>query len=286
MMDSETMPHVARGRSDPTETFGFETVAVDAAAVTVARHTHWGRLLREILGSGVALEMVVIPGGTFMMGSPVGQGYVDEHPQHEVTITGFCLGRYAVTQEQWQAVMDWLPPCRCPGPKRPVDRVSWDDAQAFCRWLAAKTGRPYRLPSEAEWEYACRAGTSTPFAYGEGISSELANYNGEHRYRDEPPGVYRHETLPVGGFLPNAFGLYEMHGGVWEWCADRWHPDYVGAPADGQPWEDSGTNARVVRGGSWHEPPDLCRSAVRLKFRPTETDDTVGFRVALSGVGV
>ncbi|MFH1086904.1 MAG: formylglycine-generating enzyme family protein, partial [Chloroflexota bacterium] len=173
------------------------------------------------------------------------------------------------------------------GAQRPADRISWRDAQAFCARLAALTGRAYRLPSEAEWEYACRAGTTTPFCYGPTITTDLANYEGDYTYRTEPQGVYRHATTDVGSFPPNAWGLADMHGNVWEWCADAWHPNYDGAPTDGQPWTEARaagrqTAYRVLRGGCWHDPPGLCRSAARLRALPGQGEDYYGFRVALT----
>jgi formylglycine-generating enzyme required for sulfatase activity len=259
----------------------FVVPTVDRRGEIVDRRAHRAWQFTQDLGNGAILEMVAIPGGTFTMGSPVGRGYDDEHPQHEVTVAPFFMSKYPITQEQWKAVMEWTPPYRCKGASRPVDRVSWNDAREFCERLAEKTGPAYRLPSEAEWEYACRAGTTTPFYFGETITTDLANYCGAHTYLAEPQGIYRHETTAVGSFPPNGFGLYDMHGNVWEWCADTWHDGYRGAPADGSAWECGGTPHRVVRGGSWHEPPDICRSAIRLKFSPSAGEDYVGFRVAL-----
>jgi formylglycine-generating enzyme required for sulfatase activity len=140
------------------------------------------------------------------------------------------------------------------------------------------------LPSEAEWEYACRAATTTPFACGATITPDLANYVGEFSYRAGPTGVYRHGTTDVGSFPPNAFGLYDMHGNVWEWCADAWHDDYTGALADGSFWESRNDSARVLRGGCWHDPPDLCRSAARLRSEPQAGEDFFGLRVALTAL--
>ena len=265
--------------------FEFETLTLDRQGAIIARTTHRAQQFVQDLGTGIALEMVVVPGGSFLMGSPKGYGYDDERPQHHVTVAPFLMGRYPITQEQWKAVMESSPPYRCQGARRPVDRVSWNDAQEFCKRLSAKTGQVYRLPSEAEWEYACRARTTTPFYCGETITTDLANYCGEHTYRQESKGLYRHETLDVGSLTPNAFGLYDMHGNLWEWCADAWHENYVGAPTDGRAWDTGGASQRVVRGGSWHEPPDLCRSATRLKFDPSEPDDLVGFRVVLTSHG-
>jgi len=260
--------------------FEFEVVTVNARGEITERKTHAARQYVESLGEGVSLEMVVIPGGRFLMGSRAGYAYDDECPQHSVRVSSFLLGKYPVTQEQWQAVMGSLPPCRGQGARRPVDRVSWNDAREFCAWLSEQTGRVYRLPGEAEWEYACRARTITPFYCGETITTDLANYVGEHVYRSEPKGVYRHETTVVGSFPPNAFGLYDMHGNVWEWCADAWHDDYEGAPTDGAAWESGRAAHRVLRGGCWHDPPGLCRCATRLKQAPTEGEDFFGLRVA------
>ncbi len=227
--------------------------------------------------------MVLLPAGMYQMGSPEPQGYPDEHPRHLVIISSFSIGRFPITQRQWTAIMGRLPACRFKGDGRPIENVSWHDAQEFCRRLAKKTGRPYRLPSESEWEYACRAGTTTPFCFGETLTTDLANYCGDHIYGMGPKGIYRHEPTLMGIFPPNGFGLYDMHGNVWEWCTDAWHDDYQGAPMDGSSCS-SGENhpMRVARGGSWHETPDHCRSAVRLKLDPGDKEDYFGFRVAQS----
>ena len=255
-------------------------MTIDASGEIIACTQHTARQFREDLGNGVALDMVEVPGGVFLMGSRPGMGYADERPQHSVKVDRFFLGKYPVTQEQWQAIMRRLPDCRGRGARRPVDRVSWNAANDLCRHLSRKTGRAYRLPGEAEWEYACRARTATPFYCGETLTTDLANYVGEHLYRSEPKGLYRHDTTNVGSFPPNAFGLYDMHGNVWEWCADAWHDDYVGAPPDGSIWQSHPASERVLRGGGWHEPPDLCRCAARLKQAPGEAEDVFGLRVA------
>jgi len=269
----------------PLQEFAFETISLDRRGELREQRLGSAFEYLEDLGGGVALAMVSVPGGTFQMGSQRGAGYPDEMPQHLVALAPFLIGKYPVTQAQYQAVMGRLPDCRGRGPQRPVENLSWKDAQEFCKRLSKKTGRAYELPSEAQWEYACRGGTATPFSTGESITTDAANYVGMHTFLDEPAGIYRHGTTPVGGFLPNAYGLYDMHGNVWEMCADLWHADYTGAPFDGKAWVHGGeAGYRVARGGSWHEPPANCRSAVRLRLRQEDKDDFYGFRVAAAGV--
>jgi formylglycine-generating enzyme required for sulfatase activity len=254
---------------------------------------------KEDLGNQIVLEMVLISGGSFTMGSPTEElGHREsESPQHLVSIKPFCMGKYPVTQAQWQAVAA-LPqvnreldpnPSSFKGENRPVDSVSWDDAVEFCDRLTAHTKRVYRLPSEAEWEYACRAGTNTPFHFGETITSELANYNGEYTYGRGPKGICRQETTEVGSFgVANAFGLYDMHGNVWEWCADHWHDNYEGAPTDGSAWIEAGdendNRSRLLRGGSWVNLPVYCRCASRnINNYPDSRNYVIGFRVVCGG---
>jgi formylglycine-generating enzyme required for sulfatase activity len=250
----------------------------------------------EDLGNGIELEMVLIPGGSFMMGSPEDEleRRDSESPQHPVNIQLFCMGKFPVTQAQWQAVAA-MPqvnreldpdPSRFKGAKRPVEQVSWYDAVEFCSRLSQHTGRNYRLPSEAEWEYACRAGTTTPFHFGETITTELANYDGDYTYGDGVEGVYREETTEVGSFgVANNFGLYDMHGNVWEWCLDDWHDNYEGAPTDGSAWFNSDeklndkTGQAVQRGGSWIYFPICCRSAFRLGNLRDNHSSLIGFRI-------
>jgi len=259
----------------------FETVRVDQQGSVIERQTHGATVFDQDLGGGVVLELVAVPGGSFVMGSPRGQGYEDEWPQHRVTVASFLLGRYPITTEQWRALMG-AHVCRFKGPRLPAEQVSWAMATAFCRRLALATGRAYGLPTEAQWEYACRAGSSTPFSFGETITTDLANYNGEWTYRSEPKGIYRHTTTDSGSFPPNDFGPYDMHGNLWEWCADAWHDSYEGAPVDGSAWGSAADAGQgVARGGSWHDTPDVCRSAVRLRAIAGEGDDFIGFRVAL-----
>jgi formylglycine-generating enzyme required for sulfatase activity len=197
-----------------------------------------------------------------------------------VTVAPFFMGKYEVTQEQWEAVMG-NNPSYFKGAKRPVEQVSWNDAVAFCQKLSQKTGKSYRLPSEAEWEYACRAGTKTPFYFGETITPELVNYDGNYPYGAAPKGLYRRKTTDVGSFPPNAFGLYDMHGNLWEWCSDRWHDNYNGAPTDGSSWETGTSEYRVRRGGSWNNSPVLCRSADRYWNSAGNRNSDIGFRVTL-----
>lgn len=259
--------------------FEFETVYVDRQGAAIRRAPGRGRQFVEDLG-GARLEMVALPGGMFQMGSLRSAGYAEECPQHTVTIPPFYMGRCPVTQEQWQAVMGKLPACRFHGARRPVENVSWEGAVEFCRRLSARTGRAYVLPSEAQWEYACRAGTATPFYCGEAITTDLANYCGEYPSSLSPKGVYRHETTDAGCLPPNPWGLADMAGNVWEWCADSWHPDHTGAPIDGSAWSPGAGVLGVLRGGSWHDPADMARCAARAHFEREAGDDFMGFRVS------
>lgn len=262
------------------------------AKLAITRERRQAQHYIEDLGNKVKLEMVLIPGGSFMMGSPEDEEERSsaESPQHLVTVKPFFIGKYPVTQAQWQAVAS-LPqvnrqltpnPSHFKGANRPVERVSWNDAVEFCDRLTQKTRRKYRLPSEAEWEYAARAGTTTPFHFGETIATDLANYNGNYTYGAGSQGVYREETTPVGSFdVANAFGLYEMHGNVLEWCTDHWHENYEGAPTDGSAWLDKNYNysLHLLRGGSWNFYPEYCRSAYRDFDGAVNSNSFVGFRV-------
>ena len=236
----------------------------------------------EGLGNGIELAMLVIPQGMFQMGSSRLMGGTDERPQHLVHVKSFMMSKFLITQGQWKTVTPKLPPCRFRGDQLPVERVSWKDAQLFCKRLSEKTGHNYHLPSEAQWEYACRAGTDTPFSFGETLIIDVANFNGEHTFREELRGYYRHVTTEGGNFPPNAFGLYDMHGNLWEWCEDTWLDDYSSSPRDGSSYQDKENLYRVARGGSWHEPPDLCRSASRLRVLQSEADEFIGVRVVCS----
>jgi formylglycine-generating enzyme required for sulfatase activity len=221
-------------------------------------------------------EMVVVPAGTFLMGSRNGEGDDDERPQHKVTIVRpFAVSRFAVTFDEWDAAYGrggvkhrpggWL---RVRG-RLPVINVSWEDAQAYAGWLSRETGKSYRLLSEAEWEYCCRAGTTTAYSGGDTIDKIQARF-----------GRWLAGPVEVGSFPPNVWGLHDMHGNVWEWCEDNWHPNYQGAPQDGSVWRGGDTSFRVLRGGSWFYVPQNLRSADRRWARPGFRNYDVGFRVA------
>jgi formylglycine-generating enzyme required for sulfatase activity len=274
----------------------------------------------EPLGNGVSLRLIEIPAGSFLMGSPNDepQRGAEEGPQHVVRLEAFLMGQTPITQAQWREVAGWTPregerwghqlranPARFQAKReaderretygvfrlldgetstdqRPVEGVSWADAMEFCHRLSQRTGRRYSLPSEAQWEYACRAGSSTPFHYGDTLSTDLTNYIGYRTYANGPKGEFRQQTTPVAHFPANAWGLHDMHGNVWEWCADQWHGTYVSAPDDGRPWIDETTDTnryRLLRGGSWFHGPRNCRSAYRGFHHPVNRFNFVGFRV-------
>lgn len=280
-------------------TFSFEIITVDAQGQKRDRRRSQAEYFRETLDNNVFLDMVSIPGGSFQMGAAKDEkgASSDEYPQHSVTIAPFHMGKFAITQAQWKAIAtlpkinhDLNPdPANFKGANRPVETISWFEAVEFCDRLSQKPGNPYRLPSEAEWEYACRAGTTTPFHFGETISADLANYCGQDRkigdttypgsYGKGVKGAYRKQTTDVGSFSPNAFGLYDMHGNVWEWCSDRWHDSYQGAPIDGSVWEAGDSECRLLRGGSWYAYPSSCRSAFRIRYSPENRNSRFGFRV-------
>ncbi|NJN11696.1 MAG: SUMF1/EgtB/PvdO family nonheme iron enzyme [Richelia sp. RM1_1_1] len=315
--------------------FDFATVTINRNGEIINQETKQARYFTQTIisstsgdeefGFDISLEMVYIPGGTFLMGTEdeeierllkkfENDYFREEAPQHQVTVPNFFMGRYQVTQEQWKAVAA-LPqverelrpdPSHFKGDDLPVEKVDWYDAVEFCARLSNHTGRRYSLPTEAEWEYACRAGTTTPlqgssvapggnphdradspFHFGETISSDLANYNASKIYANEAEGEYREKTTPVGQFPPNAFGLHDMHGNVWEWCLDDWHNNYEKAPTDGSAWFDEENDnlsqkqeIGVLRGGSWVNIPEDCRSASRnYDVRRGNYISGIGFRV-------
>ena len=215
-----------------------------------------------------------------------------EMPQHEVSVPPFFIGKFQITQAQWRTVARFpkvridlkLDPSGFKGDTLPVESISWDDAQEFCARLSRRTGKLYRLPTEAEWEYACRAGTLTPFAFGETISPEVVNYDGGYPYAIAKKGTDRAKTTPVGSLgVANAFGLFDMHGNVWEWCEDVWHENYDDAPEDGSAWLSGGDSSlRVLRGGSWSVNGRFCRSSNRYGILPGGIYGNVGVRVVMS----
>lgn len=253
----------------------------------------------------LTLDLVVIPAGEFLMGSPPeeeGRDYyrysfpetegLDVEQQHRVQVPGFFMSQFPITQVQWRVVAA-LPkgnreldpdPANFKDDDRPVEFVNWYEAVEFCDRLSKHTGKTYRLPSEAEWEYACRAGTTTPFHFGDILSAELANYNATYTYGYGEIGIYRQKTTEVGSFgLVNAFGLADMHGNVFEWCLDVWHPTYENAPMDGSAWITEGDDRyRLLRGGSWNNNPRNCRSTLRSRYTRDYRCSFVGFRAVCS----
>ncbi|MEN8443391.1 MAG: formylglycine-generating enzyme family protein [Cyanobacteria bacterium J06555_13] len=275
-----------------------------SSQLTINQHQGQNQRYKEPLPDGCRpLEMMLIPAGSFLMGSPEGELEREprEGPQHQVTLSQFFMARYPVTQAQWRAVAampqvkrELKPdPSNFKGDDRPVEKVSWYDAVEFCDRLTLHTDRQYRLPTEAEWEYACRAGTTTPFHFGETITTELANYCGEDRtigrqeysgsYGAGPKGEYREETTPVDAFeFANAYGLHDMHGNVLEWCADH-YGSYEQTPIDGSAFVTDDEEARrILRGGSWLDDPRYCRSAYRTDGTPSPADNYIGFRLSCS----
>lgn len=302
----------AAGSLLPLKGFEFDTVAVNSSGSVTNRRKGQARYFVEDI-SGLPLEVVEIPGGTFLMGTGEKEaqqlaaeykrylGDNNKHvtdqwvswqrPQHKVTVPTFYMGKYEVTQAQWRVVAS-LPkvnrdlaagPSRFTGDNLPVEQVSWEDAFEFCERLSRATGRQYRLPTEAEWEYACHAGSTSQYAFGETITPELVNYNGNFPYGAATKGTYRQQTTPVGSLgVANLFGLFDIHGNVWEWCLDTWQENYNGAPMDGGVREGGDSRFRVLRGGSWGDLGFNCRAANRLPLAPDGRDNYGGFRVALS----
>ena len=270
----------------------FETVRVNALGEVVEAIAGEAATFFEDLGYGRTLEMVHIPGGTFLMGPAAGEEGTSadqvshcEVTQREITVGEFWMGRFAVTRSQWQAAAiqpthQHLPPSvtHLKSPNHPIESIFWTDAVAFCQWLSQRTGRSYRLPNPAQWEYACRARTTAPFHFGETITPDLANYNGSYAYSKGPRGKYRQQTTAVGSFPANSFGLHDMHGNIWEWCLDGWPNDNRDIGIDGSAWRLSGQK-KCLRGGSWSYLPTSCRSAYHLDYPFHNRIDDIGFRV-------
>lgn len=225
-----------------------------------------------------------------MMGSPAREESQEtyEQPQHAVYVPEFYLGQTQVTQAQWAAIFPEKSLEFSRNSQLPVHSISWLDAIEFCERLSAKTGQAYRLPTESEWEYACRATTTNPFAYGDTILDSIVNYNAEYPYKQAPKGTCRGKATPVAMFPPNLFGLYDMHGNLWEWCLDEWCADYNGAPCDGSARGNinsrDGTQLKVVRGGSWFSHGRNCRAASRAGLFASFRHYHYGLRVVCSGV--
>jgi formylglycine-generating enzyme required for sulfatase activity len=301
-------PSIRRLLSRPAlRSISFDSTSVDATGMRSAPERYSTTMFTEALGLGAGLDMVAIPAGSFTMGSPLGEPerQPDEGPQHHVALAAFFIGASPVTQAQWAAAVSAHPdrihvdldqsPSFFKGIDLPVESISWNEADEFCRRLAAITGRPYRLPSEAEWEYACRAGTLTPFSFGPTITQELANYcgtggavcgdsdgksvasdvynavrYGSGAYAQGPVGIFRGKTTRPGTFPPNRFGLYDMHGNLWEYCLDKWADSYGDALLDGTAYLSGPQDSpRILRGGSWSHNPAICRSAYRDSLDPS-----------------
>jgi len=303
----------------PLRTISFEVPSIDATGLPNPPEKYSAAIFTEPLGFGAGLDMVAIPAGGFTMGSPADEPERrrNEQPQHNVTLAAFFIGVSPLTQAQWVAVMSEHPirirleldpsPSFFKGVDLPVESITWNEAEEFCLRLAAITGRSYRLPSEAEWEYACRAGTATPFNFGPTITPELANYCGtggavcgdsdgksaasdvyndvkysSGAYGQGPIGVFRATTTRPGTFPPNRFGLYDMHGNVWEYCLDKVTDSYADVPLDGTAYLSGPPDAqRILRGGSWSHNPAICRSAYRDSIDPSLSgwQGRIGLRV-------
>jgi formylglycine-generating enzyme required for sulfatase activity len=282
--------------------YRFETVTVNDKGKIIKREQKQTRYFTELLGEkkilglawqkGVTLEMVEIPAGEFVMGSPENEpGYKTEVPQRRIKVPRFFMGRFEVTEAQWRS-MTGKEPLFAEGDSFPVQSILWSQAQRFCEALSQQTGHTYRLPSEAEWEYACRAGTTTAFHFGPTLPSDLANFGeGPNRYASNPSSgkpapLSLSGSSQVGCFPANAFGLHDMHGNIEEWCADEWRDSYHGASTDVRAWDTGKNPAKevvnwVARGGSWFSPSQDCRSASRA-MKPDATG-SAGFRVVCSG---
>ena len=265
----------------------FEYVTVDEADKEMKQEEGQVSYYSEDLGNGISLDMVSIPGGIFMMGTEDEEierlnikydtnGFNREKPQHKVTVQPFYMGRFQITQAQWKAISSLpkierdlkLEPSCFKSDMRPVERVSWFDAVEFCQRLSKQTVQEYRLPCEAEWEYACRAGTTTRYYFGDDITDKLAKYKNNIG-----------KTTTVGKYPPNTFGLYDMHGNVWEWCQDDWHENYIDAPNDGSAWVTDEISRKIIRGGSFGDDPGCSRSAFRGNLARDYRNCNIGFRV-------
>jgi formylglycine-generating enzyme required for sulfatase activity len=314
------VPSLHRLLSKPRlQPIAFDTVTVDAKGTGNLRQKYTATAFTEEIGSGVGIDMVSIPGGSFVMGSPADEPerQANEGPQHMVTLSQFFIGAFPITQTQWSATVVAHPnpirrnldpnPSFFKGIDLPVESITWNQAEELCLRLGALTGRAYRLPSEAEWEYACRAGAITAFCFGPTLTPELANYcgtggavcgeddgksiasdvyagqsYGSGSYGQGPVGVFRGKTSRAATFPRNRFGLYDMHGNVWEYCLDLWSANYAEAPLDGSAnLSGPADGQRILRGGSWSHNPAICRSAYRDSIAPSDLgwQGRIGVRV-------
>ncbi len=259
--------------------FRFETIGLNNAGEIISHQQRHSYLFTEYLQNEIALDMMLIPQGVFLMGS---EDYYNEQPCHEVNLPDFHISKYPITQAQYRSVMDVNPSFFTTEERLPIENVSWNDAKKFCQNLSESTGKKYRLPSESEWEYACRAGTSTAYSCGGSLTERFANFGDGYLYKEDRNRQYHRKTTPVGSFPANNFGLYDTHGNIWEWCEDLWHRNYQGAPNNSRVWEGGETSScRVLRGGSWLSDPWFCRSSNRSYLSPESKNNVVGFRVAL-----
>ena len=286
----------------PLKWWDFQTIVVNEKAEIIKKPDRTVQYFEEEIAEDLSIKMIIVPGGSFMMGSPEGEldSHSNEKPQRLVTVPSFAIGQFVVTQQQWETIANLQKvkrklnpsPSYHSGDDRPVERINWFEAVEFCDRLTRLTRKLYRLPSEAEWEYACRAGTTTAFNIGPTIATDFANYRGTDDVRDDrtisgsygegPKGNYRGKITPAQTFSANNFGLFDTHGNVWEWCADDWHENYEGAPIDGSVWDASNdSGSKVIRGGSWDYSPQNCRSAFRNTVAPVVRSNGIGFRVLL-----
>ncbi|MDJ0511497.1 MAG: bifunctional serine/threonine-protein kinase/formylglycine-generating enzyme family protein [Crocosphaera sp.] len=275
------------------KSFQFEVITVNTKGEIIKRENRENEYFTVKLSQDINLEMVVIPGGNFWMGTSKkeGKNSQQEKPQHRVNLSSFCMAKYPITQGQWKQIMEQNP-AYFKGDNRPVENVSLYDCLDFCKKLSELVGIQLTLPSEAQWEYACRGvinsnqykqldGTQIyqPFHFGATITEQLANYNCSRTYQQEPIGIYFPKTIDVGSFYPNNFGLYDLHGNVWEWCGDTWHENYQNAPQDGKIWLNGNDKYSPMRGGSWAAFPFYCRCAIRNKVQRNNRSYDHGFRV-------